>query len=100
MSNTILVAKLYRRTYVSDDGEFNLYTLRLPGGRWGSALYIGPDAPKALKTVEYQLTGRWERSDRCREGRQFRISSYRRMEKQSREEREELARLRQLKQFL
>lgn len=75
---TILIAKLPRKTFSSADGAFNLYFMRIAGGQWESAVYIGDSPPKALKTVEYQLTGEWEVNERNRSGKQFRIHSWQR----------------------
>lgn len=74
--NAILIAKLPKRTFVSEDGEFNLYLMRMAGGHWGSAVYIGTDAPKPMKTVEYQLHGEWYTDRRGKD--QFRIHAYKR----------------------
>lgn len=77
--NAILIAKLPKRTFVSEDGEFNLYLMRMAGGHWGSAVYIGTDAPKPMKTVEYQLHGDWRVDKRGRD--QFYIHHYTRYKK-------------------
>lgn len=71
---TIIIGKLIRKTFTHSNGSFHLYQLRVSGGKYTSAVYKKEDAPKALKTCEYQLHGRWERTERF--GEQFIIESY------------------------
>lgn len=74
----IQFAKLVQKTYSTEDGQFNLYRMRCSGGAWESAVYVGDNPPKALKTVEYQLSGHWY--NHPEHGKQFMIESYRRPE--------------------
>jgi hypothetical protein len=79
---TILFGKLVRETYTSPNGEFHLYLLRIHGGEMASAVFIGTHAPKALKSVEYQLHGEWQHNPRY--GRQFLIDHFSRPVKENR----------------
>ncbi len=71
---TLQIGKLIRKTFATDDGEFHLYTLYCPGGKFATATYRGTDAPPPRKTVEYQLSGEWITHPRF--GRQFQIHAY------------------------
>jgi len=71
---TLQIGKLIRKTYETDNGEFHLYVLYCPGGKFETATYRGTDAPPPRKTVEYQLSGEWITHPRF--GRQFEIHSY------------------------
>lgn len=72
-------AKLVQHTYSSDDGKFNLYRMRCTGGAWETAVYVGDNPPKALKTVEYKLYGKWVKHPT--HGNEFFIESYQRADK-------------------
>lgn len=76
---SIQFAHLIHKTFTNDEGSFHLYRMRCHGGRWYSAIYIGNNPPKALKTVEYELTGEWQTHPTY--GKQFRIQEYKRSER-------------------
>lgn len=61
---TIQIGKLKKKIFTSDDGRYHIYQLRCHGGEWMGAVYKGDNPPKALKTVNYQLTGYWENHPR------------------------------------
>ena len=72
----IQFGKLVKQIYSSSNGMFNVYQLRCGGGRYETAIFVGDQPPKALKTVEYQLQGRWENHPKY--GQQFLIETYQR----------------------
>lgn len=76
---SVQFAKLTKETFTSDNGEFHIYAMRCHGGEMAKAVYVGEDAPKPLKTAEYQLTGDWVNHPRF--GRQFEIRKYERVKK-------------------
>lgn len=70
----IQYGKLISRNYQNEAGTFHLYSLKCFGGKYSSAIYIGKDAPKPLKTVLYELHGDWEWGPKGQ--RRFRIQHY------------------------
>ena len=70
----ILFGKLVEKKATSADGNFHLYRLRRHGGDFFNAVYVGQDAPKALKSVELQLNGKWVKHPKF--GNQFQISKW------------------------
>lgn len=72
----IIFGKL-KNTIYSNDFYF-VFSLVVHGGKKCSAIYDGNSPPKALKSVEYQLHGKWVKSKKY--GKQFHIYSFKRSE--------------------
>ena len=56
-SMTILIGRIDRRVYLSEDGGYGIYSLK--HGRLRSSICVIGKQPKVLKTVDYKLIGQW-----------------------------------------
>lgn len=83
----IQFGRLTHQIFRSYNGEYNVYRLFCHGGHVTTAVFEGLGAPPALKSVTYELTGRWVTHPRY--GRQFQIHTYLRQD-QNAEEREQI----------
>lgn len=68
--------KLLKKFFSSDDNAFHAFSLKCHGGQYTTAVYIGTNPPKPLKSVNYLLKGEW--ITHPKHGKQFKIISYER----------------------
>lgn len=94
---TIIIGKLVKRTFSSENGEFHLYRAKA-GGETFTAVYTGQEAPPARKTVEVVLYGDWKTHPRY--GRQFQILRFETYQRQAPSAEGEKDVIRQLRQII
>lgn len=67
---SIIIGKLYRKTFTSEDGQFHLYQGRAGEERF-TVVYTGEEPPEALKNEDVEMRGKWQTHPR--HGKQFRL---------------------------
>jgi len=75
---TIVIGKLNRLIYESNDKNYHVYNLKAGSCKNCSAVFYGPKYPDVLKSVEYVLHGEFYKNKQF--GRQFNITKFRRFE--------------------
>lgn len=68
----ILIGKIDRQVYLSDDGGYGIYSLK--NGRLRSTICVIGKQPKVLKTVDYKLVGQWNTVSKY--GKRFVVSEF------------------------
>ncbi len=74
----VILGKLKTKIFENDDHDYHIYSLRVHGGSWETAIYNGDNEPKTLKTIEYALFGEWK--SHYKYGTQFHIDRFERAE--------------------